>query len=247
MALTDNIVAYWKLDESSGNASDSSGSGLTLTNVGTLTYGTGKINNGGNFTATKYLDGGDILDFERTDAFSISAWYKTTSLTTQSIITKHGLTSPYSGWSLRLYQLGGSGHLKAIFQLSNNAVSNANILNIETNEDNFDSADFVHIVVTYSGNSLASGVKIYLNNDEQTLITNAQTLSASILNDISLNIGSRADGGGNQFEGMIDEVGVWSRILTSDEVAELYNSGDGLQYPFSSDTATLVSPIINFE
>ena len=32
----------------------------------------------------------------------------------------------------------------------------------------------------------------------------------------------------------IDEVGIWSRTLTSTEVSDLYNSGSGLQYPFSS-------------
>ena len=45
MALTDNLVSYWKLDESSGNAADSVGSN-TLTNTGTATYAAGKINNG---------------------------------------------------------------------------------------------------------------------------------------------------------------------------------------------------------
>jgi hypothetical protein len=43
MALTDNLVAYYKLDESSGNAADIVNS-ITLTNTST-TYGTGKINN----------------------------------------------------------------------------------------------------------------------------------------------------------------------------------------------------------
>jgi len=38
------------------------------------------------------------------------------------------------------------------------------------------------------------------------------------------------------FDGMIDEVGVWSRLLTSDEVTTLYNAGAGLSYPFSSGT-----------
>ena len=33
-AITDGLVAYYKLDESSGNASDSSGAGNTLTNSG---------------------------------------------------------------------------------------------------------------------------------------------------------------------------------------------------------------------
>ena len=36
------------------------------------------------------------------------------------------------------------------------------------------------------------------------------------------------------FDGMMDEIGVWSRALTATEVTELYNSGNGLAYPFST-------------
>jgi hypothetical protein len=34
--------------------------------------------------------------------------------------------------------------------------------------------------------------------------------------------------------GDIDEVGIWSRVLTSTEVTQLYNGGAGLQYPFTN-------------
>lgn len=44
--LSNGLVGYWKLDESSGNATDSSENGLTLTNNGTTTFVTGKFANG---------------------------------------------------------------------------------------------------------------------------------------------------------------------------------------------------------
>jgi len=44
---------------------------------------------------------------------------------------------------------------------------------------------------------------------------------------------------GTHFPGYIDELGIWSRALTSDERTALYNGGDGLQYPWSP----FVSPI----
>jgi len=31
---------------------------------------------------------------------------------------------------------------------------------------------------------------------------------------------------------VIDEVGFWTRVLTEDERTALYNSGDGITYPF---------------
>ena len=35
-----------------------------------------------------------------------------------------------------------------------------------------------------------------------------------------------------QFDGSLDEVGFWSRVLTPTELTDLYNSGNGLTYPF---------------
>ena len=49
MALNTNILASWKFDESSGNASDSSGNGKTLTNINTIAYVAGKVNNAADF------------------------------------------------------------------------------------------------------------------------------------------------------------------------------------------------------
>jgi hypothetical protein len=33
------------------------------------------------------------------------------------------------------------------------------------------------------------------------------------------------------FNGKIDEIGAWTRLLTSTEITELYNLGAGKQYP----------------
>ncbi len=57
MAITNNLISYYKLDESSGNATDRFG-GNTLTNTST-TYSTGKINNGAVFNgSSSHLDAG---------------------------------------------------------------------------------------------------------------------------------------------------------------------------------------------
>jgi hypothetical protein len=44
--LSDGLVAHWKGDEASGNATDSSGNGNTATVAGSSNYGTGKFGNG---------------------------------------------------------------------------------------------------------------------------------------------------------------------------------------------------------
>lgn len=50
--LSDGLLGYWKLDESSGNATDSSGNGFTLTNNSSTSYSSGRFGNGGWFNAS---------------------------------------------------------------------------------------------------------------------------------------------------------------------------------------------------
>ncbi len=50
--LGSGLMGYWKLDESSGNATDSSGNALTLTNNGTTTFVGSKYGNGSSHNGT---------------------------------------------------------------------------------------------------------------------------------------------------------------------------------------------------
>src|SRR3990167_10109236 len=80
MALTDNITAYWKLDESSGNAADSVASN-TLTNTNTVGYSAGKINNAADFVganSTYFIAGSPVAAL---GAKSYSFWTKVTTIT----------------------------------------------------------------------------------------------------------------------------------------------------------------------
>ena len=78
MALIDNLVSYWKMDETgTGNAEDSHGSN-TFTNVGPFTYATGKINNGADFgvnNTTKELTRADDMGIDG-GALTMNIWVK---------------------------------------------------------------------------------------------------------------------------------------------------------------------------
>ena len=76
MALTDNILAYWKLDnDGSGAVSllDSTGNGNALTDNGGATLGTGIIAGASEFNGNSYL----TKTFATTESqFSVSFWFK---------------------------------------------------------------------------------------------------------------------------------------------------------------------------
>lgn len=171
-----------------------------------------------------YFDGnndtanaGNVLAFERTNAFSLSAWFKSNK-ETQTIIAKQDSSSPYSGYNL---QTGSGGFI--YFQLVNNYSTNA-IEVRTTNDTRYADNQWHHVVVTYSGTSSASGVKMYLDGKPVPLTTTKDNLSATIVNSINLNIGSR-NGSVQLFEGLLDEVKVFSTSLTPAQVKAEYAGG----------------------
>jgi len=74
-------------------------------------------------------------------------------------------------------------------------------------------------------------IYLYVNGTEVTSGTGVTDSTTSVPTYSTFSLGS----GNSSTEftnGTIDEVGIWSRALTSSEVTELYNSGDGFAYPF---------------
>lgn len=68
--LSNNLLGYWKLDESSGNVSDSSGNSLTLTNNGVTTFVGGKFANGSNHNGTtQYFNTATAINGIKTVSF----------------------------------------------------------------------------------------------------------------------------------------------------------------------------------
>jgi hypothetical protein len=60
--------------------------------------------------------------------------------------------------------------------------------------------------------------------------TTGINISASV---IGLDIGAFGSGA-ELFNGAVDEVGIWKRVLTPGEIAELYNNGNGNTFPFNN-------------
>jgi len=99
-----------------------------------------------------------------------------------------------------------------------------------------DTSNFVMYTVTID--DTANEMKLYLNTVFQFTVTMDGLLS-NIATPV-LYIGNRPDGSGgntNLWNGNIDEVSVYTDVLTTDEIDYLYNSGSpdaGQQYPFSA-------------
>lgn len=225
MALTDQLVAYYKLDESSGNPADSVG-GFNLTNNNTATFTTGLINNCtdyGTGNTNKYhsisnslgIDGGSI---------TISTWIKMNAEIASGFqgIALQGNATSQVNYIFRYDYNGGTR------QLSFNRQKQGTTNNITSGNATLGTT-WHHIVLTYDGTNL----KGYLDGTQ--IAANLATSGSGSSGAVSqFMIGSEQQWNNSWLSAKQDETGVWSRALSSTEITQLYNGGAGLSYPFTN-------------
>jgi hypothetical protein len=224
MAIVDNIVTYYKLE----NVNDSAGSS-TLTNRGTTAFNTGKIDNAadtGASNSTKNLYCSPQLTYAQIGSgFTFSFWANVTTSTSAQIVLRHVVNNGSLERGFYVQQTAGGKWLFSLFDGSGHDITSTTSVATST---------WVYITCVYTG----SVQRLYINGvEEGTALTYTMSgYSRSTLSCFSLGAYQDTTGGGasNWYSGLIDEVGIWSRALTSTEITELYNSGSGLQYPFSA-------------
>ena len=164
-----------------------------------------------------FVDMGDVLNFERTDAFSISAWIKRGGTgVNDTIVSKMESSGNFRGY---LVYISSTNVVKFVLR---NVNMSSNRLFVDSTSTITDT-DWHHILVTYNGSSNVSGVKIYIDGVSDTLTT-AGTLNATTLNSSSFNIGSRNSN--TLFAtATIDEVSIFNTELTASDVTSIYGTG----------------------
>jgi len=212
--LLDGLISYWKLDESSGNATDSAGSN-TGTNT-SITYSTtGKINTCYTFNgSTSKVDCGDPTNLRLTTQGTLSAWVYASSISNNVIVSKGDWGNDKNGYTFVFYD--GYLSLELADASSYISVIDSNTFTLNT---------WTHVVATWD----SSNAYLYKNGSSVGSSTNGKTMTST---GKTFYIGFNGDHSA-PFSGNIDEVGVWNRKLTSSEITELYNSGSGKAYPFS--------------
>ena len=241
-ALIDNLVSYWKLDESSGNAADSHGSN-TLTNTGVV-FSAGKINNGADFElgdAPGSYDRLTITDASQsgldiTGDIALSAWVKPESEPGNSIqyhIAGKWFTTNSRSYIFRYEKVSG-----VLYLTFTPSPDGADAENLRVLVD-LGTGTWKHIVMSWKASTKT--LTVYVNGAS---VGTAVGSFNSIFSSTSIFYIGGESVGQNIFDGMIDEVGIWSRELTSTEVTSLYNGGSGCQYAFPTCESTATPSIL---
>lgn len=221
-------VSFWNLDESSGNAADAVGSN-TLTNTGTMTYGTGKINNGAipSTTGPKYLSITDAaqtgLDFS--DTFSIFLWVNFSTVITGNNIFVMRRVSVANQRAYDFYATNTT--MNTDWWTDGSAIGGSVSVTWSPT-----TATWYHVGVTKSGTT----AKFWLNGVQQGADqtgTSATVFNSTAVMEVGF-WGVTSDG----LNATIDMLGMWDVALASGDITSLYNAGTGVQYPFTTAGAT---------
>ena len=247
MALTTNIVAYWKLDETSGtSASDATGNSHTATlqtnasfvSGGKINYGLQPATSGTDAAGACIASGSTgALDFTQYP-FSAGAWIKTTNNTAVGngdmvVVMSTINASPYDSWLIGMHMASPIGTMYGEYRTASNSYYTSNT----STAYNDGAWHYVAFIIDASGN-----MTLYVDGVSQATGTASGTMSTG--KSFSIGVNRPTANTSDQWVGTIDEVGVWSRALSSTEVSQLYNGGAGLQYPFATNPVARALPII---
>lgn len=225
--LTNELVVYFKFEETTGSDVYSEVNDAVLNGVivaGTSINQTGKI--GKCYSYTTNGDGVMMSDVEEIQMYNsdcaMSAWIYATTL-----------TNTEGGYAFTI--VGGQETDAAMFYVT----PTSGLLRL--NGYNISAAPISNLVVTintwhhvgFSYDQTANELTYFMDGEFDTVSYSHEfdpgASSAYIGKSMSDEVWDV-----NDFVGNIDEVGIWKRKLTVAQIDSLYNSGDGLSYPFTT-------------
>lgn len=251
---TATLVSHWALNENTGiTAADSGPANNTgnLTNFGTGTIGwtTGKVGSAVALTGTFNSNAGFVtvgnpssLNFESTNAFSISTWMKVAPgiIQDSTLAGKmHQLTAGeqnFTGYELHYYSgyASPAGYMSriVIWLISDRVGAGYKYIEVVSTVPVND-GNWHQVAFAYDGSGLASGVRIFVDGvlDSSSTVASDTLGTNSIRNTVSFNLGSRQDGAQHNFTGSLDDVQVYNHSLTAADMLSVYQNPGSVILP----------------
>lgn len=236
MALTDNLVAWWRLDEASGSRADSSGNGFTLTDNNTVGSATGLVSalaadfipaNSESLSTANATVNGTIVS---ATSWTLALWIYPEYDGVNRLAPVGNLDGAFSGILMLQKTTPTDGNRRASWQVWHNG---GGVVGVEPPADAAVNT-WSFVVLKWD---TATG-KLYARTNATTTsgTTWTDTLSANAILYLGRR-GSSLSGIGDYWDGRIGPVGLWSRALTGAELDTLYNSGAGLDPTISGQPA----------
>lgn len=209
-APTNGLIGYWSLDEATGTkAYDYSGNKNTGTYFATSSWADGRLGGAAVFaSSTNYINIPYKALFFPTTGFTVSVWVYVNAWPSQSTGIVSNAQFNNGGYQIGLNADGciqggvsGNGTTFGFTQTCNTGIK-----------------QWIHYVYT------SDGTNQWLYKNGSLLNISSSTLPYN--NGYALQIGGSSQGGwtGNVFNGKIDEVRIYNRVVSVTEVTSLYNA-----------------------
>nr|ABN71538.1 hypothetical cell surface receptor [uncultured bacterium] len=201
----DGLVSYWSFDS---GWNDQVGTNH-LTNVNGVTAVPGKLGNAGDFesSSSQYLSHADPTPLGDED-FTYALWFKRESFSQDvALITKAAY------W----LAINVAGQIYWYWPTSGSVA--------QTGGDTGNTTNWIFAVAWHD--AAANTLNLQINNG--TVISGSTGGVTPLPLSGSVQIGHLVSPS-QYFDGLIDEVGLWRRVLTAQERTDLYNGGAGLGY-----------------
>jgi hypothetical protein len=210
---TDGLVGWWKFDETNGTvAYDSSGNG----NDGNLTNGPtwtdGRIGGALSFDGTDdHIIMHNFLGIGGRNPRSITAWIKTTTF--NSTICEYGKDQDSQRWT---FLISAEGYLR------NEVYNGALVASSKINDGNW---HFVCSILPPNSTKISNLLHYADGFVEEASFSSDKHFSTTLIEHFI--IGRRTLGNSKQdfYTGLIDDVRIYDRALSAEEVQALYNLG----------------------
>jgi hypothetical protein len=223
MALTTSLISYWKLDEASGNALDAHGSN-ELTDVNTVGSATGKILNARDF------ERGSVEYFTHVDNASLSVgdidwtWGMWVQLESKSASSHYFVSKGADAYLVRWN--AGSDRFEVLLYTGSAYIT------ATANNFGAPSTGVWYYILAWH-DATENSLTIQVNNGTIDQVSTSGGFSPDTAGDLVIGDYS-TPALGFSHDGLLDEIGFWKRVLTTQERTDLYNSGSGFAYPFSA-------------
>ena len=210
--MSTGLIAYWRLDDGSGtSAADASGNGRTGTLTGGASFTAGQLVGGVG------LDGNDgrIVVAHHSSlsptAITVAAWVypDTWSGTLTTIVSKQANQTGFPAFDFR--RTPSAATLQAAL-----CVGTTNYT--ATTPADITAGSWQHVAFTYDGETII----VYLNTSAGTHNTTPSGSLAGTTVDLWIG-GNPSFSSGRYFDGKVDEVRIYNRALSGDDIIELYN------------------------
>ena len=236
-------VGYWKFNEGTGNAIDSSSYGHDLTNYNPsdVVYRAGVLGNASyNFTGVRLgFSNSDVYNVSNND-FTIAFWANWTGVDSTTAFVSSDISFGNDGtWFAGIYSVNSGTNLSFI-TFNIDSTQTDLISNYSINDSSYH-----RFVITRDGDSPTNSILVYMDNN---LTARADVpIDYYFSKSKNISVGGLGSNGNWNLTGSMDDLQLYNITWTQADVTNDWNNGGGKEGDAGGLTASLIVPLDNAE